>query len=85
MLLINLAIWRDTKSKHEGIRYPCDQCEYAATHSLAVWKIHKAYELAIRDHYVIMRSHADPSVWKGIENLNMKVLDIHVTNANTLA
>ena len=34
------AVYKHSKSKHEGVRYPCDQCNYAAN-QLAHLKKHK--------------------------------------------
>lgn len=35
----NLSLKTHIKNKHEGVRYPCDLCDYAATTNTAL-KIH---------------------------------------------
>ena len=66
MRLLHWATWKTTKkSKHEGIIYPCDQCEYAAT-SLSHLKNHK------KSNHEVIRYPCDQCDYKFADLSNLR-------------
>ena len=67
--------------KHEGVKYPCDQCDYKATQKQFLLEHEKSKHEGVMfscDQCEYKQHRSD--ICQDMKNQNMKVLGIHVIN-----